>query len=645
MNLHHCSGAAGGTWPKPPLTISRLVRCMALGAILLELAASSAAKPMNEKATLPVATIFAPDWASGQSHDEPPTFSPDGQTLFFQRSDGHVSTILVSHLVDGHWSTPSVAPFSGSSSDQFPAMAPDGSYLVFESDRASATGGSETKERVANLWRVDKTPSGWSAPVLLPDTVNISKRMYGHSMAANGDIYFMSSTEPRGQDPKWRLYRAVRTGGGYAQAEALSFSDGSTSDVDPYIAPDQSYLIFSSAQRREPAGHEHLFITFRHGAEWGPVKPIRYQADEQAEDDNYSDVSSDGKTLYFDSTRNGKSSIWTLPLAPYLSGAALVSSANAVVLPAPTIFAPGVISGSGNDGTPTLSPDGRTLYFYRYGAAPASAVILESHRSGAGWSEPVVAPFSGPTPDRQPAFSPDGRTLVYVSLRQLSVRPGAPPEYASNLWRVVRTASGWSIPERLPDTVNISQRMHNPSIAANGDLYFTCPTTRPGQDPTWGLYRAAYHNGQYDNAQPLSFSDGDVLDADDPAIAPDESYLIFGSHGLRPPLGQEHLFITFRRGTSWGPPIRIRYDGDDWTSNNGNGNGDGEPQISPDGATLYFDSSRSAPIDLSRNRAQFLADAARLDAWDNGNSNVWTLPLRPLLDALSRQEERADAAE
>jgi len=641
VNLRRHSGAADGYWAKPSLTISRLVRGVALWAILLELAASSVAKPVNEKATLPVATIFAPEWTSGQSHDEPPTSSPDGQTLFFQRSDGHLPTILVSHLVDGHWSTPAVAPFSGSSSDQFPVIAPDGSYLVFESDRAFAASRNETNERVANLWRVDKTPAGWSAPVRLPDTVNISKRIYGHSIAANGDIYFMSSTEPRGQDPKWRLFCAALTAGGYAQAQALSFSDGSTSHVDPYIAPGQSYLIFS-AKRREPTFHEHLFITFRLGADWGPATPIRYQGDEQAEDDNYSDVSPDGKTLYFDSTRNGKSTIWTLPLTPHLSGAALASSANAVVLPAPTIFSPGVISGPGNDGTPTLSPDGRTLYFYRYGTAPASAVILESHRSGAGWSEPVVASFSGPSPDRQPAFSPDGQTLVYVSLHQLPASSGEPRQYASNLWRVVRTAWGWSAPQRLPDTVNISSRMHNPSIAANGDLYFTCPTTRPGQDPTWGLYRAVYRNGSYDNAQPLSFSDGDVLDADDPAIAPDQSFLIFGSHGLRPPLGEEHLFITFRRGTSWGPAIRIRYDGDDWASHNGNG--DGEPQISPDGATLYFDSSRTTPLDLDRTRAQFLADAARLDAWDNGNSNVWTLPLRPLLDALRRQEEHADAA-
>jgi len=220
-------------------------------------------------------------------------------------------------------------------------------------------------------------------------------------------------------------------------------------------------------------------------------------------------------------------------------------------LPTPAIFAPGVISGPGNDGTPTFSPDGRTLYFYRYGTSPDSAVILESHRIGAGWSKPIAAPFSGPASDRQPALSPDGRTLVYASRRLLTAGAGEPLRPVTHLWRVIRTASGWSAPERLPDTVNISQRMHNPSLAANGDLYFTCPTNQPGQELAWGLYRAAYRNGQYGPPQRLAFRGGDLLDADDPAIAPDQSYLIFGSHGLRAPLGQEHLFIAFRSGTSW----------------------------------------------------------------------------------------------
>jgi Tol biopolymer transport system component len=314
-------------------------------------------------------------------------------------------------------------------------------------------------------------------------------------------------------------------------------------------------------------------------------------------------------------------------------------------VPAPAIFAPGVISGPGNDGTPTFSPDGRTLYFYRYGTSPDSAVILESHHTAAGWSKPVAAPFSGPASDRQPALSPDGRTLVYASRRLLPAGPGKPLRPVTQLWRVIHTASGWSAPERLPDTVNISERMHNPSLAANGDLYFTCPTNQPGQELAWGLYRAAFRNRQYDRAQRLSFRGGDLLDADDPAIAPDQSYLIFGSHGLRAPLVQEHLFIAFRSGTSWEPPIQIHYEGDDWPDHNGNG--DGEPQISTDGKTLYFDSSRSVPIASDRSRSQFLADVRRLNTWDNGNSNVWSLPLKPLLDAAGqrREEKQTDDKE
>jgi hypothetical protein len=293
--------------------------------ILLGLAAIGIAQAQS--IALPASTLFTYPWAAGDLSDDPPTSAPNGRTLLFQRGDAHSSKIFESHLIHGKWSTPLVASFSGSWLDQFPAMSPDGTYLIFESDRPLAAGDATT-EPAANLWRVDRKPSGWSAPVHLPDTVNISKRIYGHSVAANGDIYFMSTTEPRGKDLGWRLFRAARTSGGYARAEALPLSDGSSSDVDPYIAPDQSYLIFASRGRREPTNEEHLFIAFHHGADWGPVIPIRYRGDGEAKNDDTLNVSADGKILYFDSLRGGKSTIWTLPLAPYLSAAARTGAAN-----------------------------------------------------------------------------------------------------------------------------------------------------------------------------------------------------------------------------------------------------------------------------------------------------------------------------
>ncbi|HET6971437.1 MAG TPA: hypothetical protein VFH92_09955, partial [Phenylobacterium sp.] len=130
--------------------------------------------------------------------------------------------------------------------------------------------------------------------------------------------------------------------------------------------------------------------------------------------------------------------------------------------PTPQIFAPGVISGPSNDGAPTFSPDGRTLLFERSYAN--STAIFEAHRTGAGWSRPQVAAFSGPSSDQQPSFSPDGRYVVYASsrLRPSTTQPGGPPEVYTHLWRVERRGQGWSEPERLPDTVNISRRMFKP---------------------------------------------------------------------------------------------------------------------------------------------------------------------------------------
>src|SRR5580698_5110838 len=111
--------------------------------------------------------MFTYPWLSGELSDEPPTSTPDGRTWLFQRDDAHTSKIFESHKIHGQWSTPVVASFSGSWLDQFPALSPDGSYLVFESDRPLAAGDGTT-ERFSHLWRVDRTPSGWSEPVHLP---------------------------------------------------------------------------------------------------------------------------------------------------------------------------------------------------------------------------------------------------------------------------------------------------------------------------------------------------------------------------------------------------------------------------------------------------------------------------------------------
>jgi Tol biopolymer transport system component len=228
-------------------------------------------------------------------------------------------------------------------------MSPDGSYIVFTSKRpvTAPAPGADLKDihKVANLWRVDRVGSGWSKPERLPDTVNIGHSIWKPSVAANGDLYFVSIDEKGAK----RLYFSQYKDGAYQQAQPLPFSDGTTLDVDPEIAPDESFLVFVSAGRLPGNTLDHLFIVAKQGDGWGPVVPIRYAGDDKPafSTDDEPHLSPDRHTIYFSSDRafhfdfprtpeqaqedfkrldswgwfGGYSNVWSIPLEPYLNAA------------------------------------------------------------------------------------------------------------------------------------------------------------------------------------------------------------------------------------------------------------------------------------------------------------------------------------
>jgi hypothetical protein len=243
--------------------------------------------------------LFAPGVISGPANDGSPTFTPDGNELFFMRSTAGWSVILESHRAGGAWSEPQVAAFSGEWPDSSPGLAPDGSYIVFVSLRPKDPKNPSVRE--ANLYRANRVGTSWSKPEQLPPEVNIGPSIWKPSVATDGAIYFVSIDKAGHK----RLYAASKQGAGYAKAQPLPFSDGTTADVDPEVAPDGSFLVFCSAGRVKDDPKDHLFMVRKTPTGWSDVQAIRYAGDDVGgrSTDDEPHLGPDRKTIFFASDR------------------------------------------------------------------------------------------------------------------------------------------------------------------------------------------------------------------------------------------------------------------------------------------------------------------------------------------------------
>lgn len=196
----------------------------------------------------------------------------------------------------------------------------------------------------------------------------------------------------------------------------------------------------------------------------------------------------------------------------------------------PELFAPKIISTCSQHSSVYFNRDGKEVYFSRM--VPLPSVIMYMREEIGQWTSPQVI-CEGLTP----GLAPDGKTVYFSTSK---------PTW--KIYKILKTADGWTEPELLPDHINFQRRQDTPYASADGTLYF-CSMYGEAN----GIYRARLRNGEYMQPERIEYGISNEYASFSPYVAPDESYMIFSS--VRPGYGISDLYISFHNADgSWTEP-------------------------------------------------------------------------------------------
>jgi len=284
--------------------------------------------------------------------------------------------------------------------------------------------------------------------------------------------------------------------------------------------------------------------------------------------------------------------------------------AGSVDLSEPQIFAEGIICTGDYESHAAFSPSGDTLYFIKSAPDFSTWTICVSYRRNGQWSMPAVAHFSGKYKDADPFFTKDGRTLYFISDRPLT--GNGPAKGDMDIWRIDRTATGWSEPIHLDAPVNSDKDEYYPTMADNGTLYFG--SERLGGLGGCDIYRCKPENGAYILAENLGAAVNTDGDEYEPFIAPDERYMIFMA--ARPSNTKGDLFVSYNRNGQWTTAEKLPYP---FSSDRS----EYAPKVTRDGRYFFFSSTRNRLKGRLENKESIIELNKRVRGAGNGLGDIY----------------------
>jgi Tol biopolymer transport system component len=181
-------------------------------------------------------------------------FTPDGRTAFVSREvearddrGRRRSRIFQHRFENGVWSSPRAVVFSDQYTDYQPVLSPDGERLYFTSTRPLPGTATELRQ---NIWAVARhRDNEWGSPQLVEELATPGWDGYAVPVRS-GRLYFVSDRAGGlGSVDIWSAEPASQ--GRFTEPAPVLAVNSSRSDSDLWVDPDERYMVFC---RAEPPG-------------------------------------------------------------------------------------------------------------------------------------------------------------------------------------------------------------------------------------------------------------------------------------------------------------------------------------------------------------------------------------------------------
>ncbi len=207
--------------------------------------------------------IFAPDYISGKGRLHCfPSFSIDNKEMYWMIIP---PKIMAMREIDGIWTSPEFPSFSSlGSRNQAPFVAHDNT-IYFASNREGGYGGLD-------IWCTTKIDSGYTTPINIGDKINTGNSESTPTLSENKTMFYTSSVQ--GKLYNFGIYYSVFEDGEYKNPivlpEPINIMDSTILDYTPFIASDESYLLFCSNRQNPEKELCHIYISYKNEiGEWG----------------------------------------------------------------------------------------------------------------------------------------------------------------------------------------------------------------------------------------------------------------------------------------------------------------------------------------------------------------------------------------